>query len=108
MADEKLGTSKFDIQELYGRAHGGVKTTDVTVSGASPTKLPPVMIDDRKDLRISNASGVTIYIGGEGVTKFNGFPLAAGGTFSALLGRAELYAVTDSTTVSGVRVMEIV
>ena len=100
---------KYDIQELYGRAHGQVKTTDVTVSGTTATALPSDPLDDRRDFLVVNTSSDTIYVGGDDVSKFNGIPVASGIVFSVPLGRAELWAVTSAPhiTVSGIRVMEI-
>jgi hypothetical protein len=100
---------KYDIQELYGRAHGLVKTTDVTVSGTTPTLLPQDKLEDRRDFILINTSSSTIYVGGEDVTRFNGIPVVSGTVFSVPLGRADLWGVTSSTniTVSGIRVLEI-
>lgn len=100
---------KFDIQELYGRAHGQIKTTDVTVSGTTPTLLPPDPIEDRRDFLLVNTSSHTVYVGGQDVTKYNGIPVTSGTVFSVPLGRAEVWAVSPATniTTSGIRVMEI-
>jgi hypothetical protein len=103
-------SDKFSQNETYGRYHGTLKTTDVTVSGTTPTLLPPTVLADRRDFLLVNTSSSTIYVGGPTVTRHNGIPVTSGTVFSVPLGRAGLYAVTSASnvTVSGIRVMEIV
>lgn len=99
--------NKFLLEQQAGQLHGSIKTQDVTISGTFPTVIPPEPLAGRKDLILVNGTGETIYLGGEDVNEFNGLSLDNGEVFSTQLGRAKLYAVSTSTTVSGVRVMEI-
>lgn len=100
--------SKFLIEAMPGQLHGEVKSQDITISGTYPTLIPPTPLTDRKDFRVYNGSGETIYFGGSDVTIYNGFPVASTGVFSLKLGRSKMYAVSTSPTVSGIRVLEIV
>jgi len=100
-------SGKHLLRHLPGQLHGEVRTYDVTISGTYPTLLPPDPIPDRKDFLLHNSTGETIYIGGAGVDRFNGIPVPADTVIGAQLGRAAMYAVSTSATVSGVRVMEV-
>lgn len=90
-----------------GQLHGEVRTQDVTISGTWPTALPLVPLAKRKDFSLQNNTGVDVWVGGSDVTQFNGVKVVNNGTWAAQLGRASFYAITASTTVSGVRIMEI-
>lgn len=100
-------SDKFLISAIAGQLNGVVKSSDVTISGSYPTLVPPTPLKDRKDYVLYNGSGETIYLGGEDVDSFNGLPLADGGVLGIQLGRAELYAVSSSATVSGIRILEV-
>lgn len=101
-------SGKFILEQQAGQLHGEIKTQDVTISGTWPTALPLVPLAKRKDFFLQNLTGVDIWVGGSDVTQFSGIKVTAAGTWGAQLGRSTIYAVTASTTVSGVRVMEIV
>lgn len=100
-------SGKFLLSAQPGQLHGEAKSQDVTISGTYPTLLPPDPLTSRKDFLLHNGSGETIYIGGSDVNMYNGIPLDADGVLAMQLGRAELYAVCTSATVSGIRVLEI-
>jgi hypothetical protein len=95
------------LKHLPGQLHGEVHTEDVTISGTYPTLLPPTPLRGRKDFILYNGSGEVIYIGGDDVDSFNGLPLADEGVLAVQAGRAGLYAVSTSATVSGIRVLEV-
>lgn len=100
-------SGKYLLAAQAGQLHGEVKVQDVTISGTYPTALPLVQLAQRKDFVLQNLSGVNIWIGGANVTQYNGIKIEPDGVFGTQLGRGVIYAVTASTTVSGVRVMEI-
>lgn len=99
--------SKFLIESQPGQLHGEVKSQDITISGTFPTLVPPDPLSSRKDFLVYNGSGETIYFGGVDVDKHNGVPLADTGVLALQLGRSEMYAVSTSATVSGIRVLEV-
>lgn len=102
-------SGKHLLSAQPGQLHGAIKTYDVTVSGSFPTSIPLVKLAGRKDLIIQNGSTMAIWVGGGDVTRHNGIEVtASGGVYGAQIGRADLYAITSpSTTISGIRVMEI-
>jgi hypothetical protein len=95
------------LKALPGQLHGTVRAQDVTISGAYPTLLPSDPLADRKDFLVHNNTGVTIWVGGVDVTHFDGLPIQNGASLTLPLGRSRLYGVTEATTTSGVRVLEI-
>ena len=98
------------LKHLPGQLHGTIRTTAITSVSGGPTLLeaPTGSLSSRKDFLLYNGSSSTIYVGGSDVTRYNGVPVSATGSWGAQLGRATLYATTISgTTVSGVRIMEI-
>lgn len=99
--------SKYIIKGLPGQLHGTVATTDITISGSFPTPLPLVPLRARKDFVLQNNSAVDIYLGGANVTQHDGLKVSADGVFGVQLGRADMYAITAGTTVSGIRLMEV-
>ena len=94
---------------VYGKYTGTVKTTNVTVSGTFPTKLPASSLANRRDFLVMNYSSTTLWVGGSDVTAANGIPVVSGTIFSAPLGSAELYGITSvaGITTSNIRIMEI-
>lgn len=99
---------KFTLNEVGGRYHGTIKSTDVVVSGTYPTPIPLTNLAGRREVRLTNGSGATIYLGGSDVTMHDGMPVANGAPTLVLpLGRSHLYAITAGTTVSGIRVLEL-
>ena len=100
--------SKFLIEALPGQLHGDVTSSDTTISGTFPTLLPASPQVDRKDFILQNTTGVNIWIGGSDVTMHTGIKVEVDGVFGGQLGRCKIYGVTAATTVSGVRIMEIV
>jgi hypothetical protein len=100
-------SGKYLISALPGQLHGEVRTQNITISGTGPTALPVDPLPGRKDFAVQNKTGVSIWLGGADVTAASGIELLNDATWSAQLGRTVLYAITASTTVSGVRVMEI-
>ena len=100
-------SGKYLISALPGQLHGNITTHDVTISGTYPTALPAVKLAGRKDFILQNGSAVDIWIGGADVTQYNGIKVAADGSFGAQFGRADLYAITAATTVSGIRILEV-
>jgi hypothetical protein len=100
-------SGKHLMAQQAGQLHGEVKSQDVTISGTFPTAIPPDGIAGRKDFILQNGSAVDIWIGGSDVTQYNGIKVSADGVFGAQFGRANLYAITASTTVSGIRILEV-
>lgn len=99
-------SGKHLISALPGQLHGEVRTADITISGTFPTPLPLVKLASRKDFILQNGSAVDIWIGGSDVTQHNGIKVSADGVFGAQFGRSDVYAITASTTVSGIRILE--
>jgi len=94
---------------VYGKYTGTVRTTNMTVSGTAPTKLPATALTNRRDILVMNYSSTTLWVGGSDVTAANGITVVSGTVFSVPLGSAEVYGITTTAgiTTSNIRVMEI-
>lgn len=88
-----------------------LRSTVVTV-GTTATPLAPGSDQDGnptyRDLALYNGSGVTVYVGGSGVTTANGFPIPASGTLSldSRDAAGQVYAIVATGTAS-VNVLEV-
>jgi len=83
-----------------------VAQTAVTVS-TSAVKLPTTPLANRRAIYIVNLGGVTIFLGGSGVTTANGYPVAANGGISIAVGAGiDVYAIAASGS-NDVRFLEV-